>query len=62
MSNLEEDLLAALEDARLNLAALLARPDVPDFGPATRNNNPADVEQLEQAYNTIHSAIVNARV
>lgn len=54
----EEKLLDALKEARVCLAALVERPDAPDFGPATRNGNPADAHELELAYNIIHSAIV----
>jgi len=52
------EVVGLLRDAKNELAALVERPDAPDFRPATRNDNPADAECLERAYNFIHTAIM----
>lgn len=54
-------LYAALSIANIELAALVADPSNPDFGPATRNDNPADVDCLLKAFETIRDAMAAAR-
>lgn len=53
-------LMETLQQANIELAALVVDPSKPDFGPATRNGNPADAKCLEQAFASIRAAILLA--
>ena len=55
---MKDDVLDMLITARIEMSALVERPDAPDFAPACRNDNPADAECLEKAYNFLCAAIL----
>lgn len=54
------DMLEALERANIELAALVPDPTEPDFSLACKNDNPADVECLETAFDWIRTALAAA--
>ena len=49
------------QTARFALAALVADPSKPDWMPALGNNNPADADCLQEAYDALATAQDNAQ-